>query len=362
MKALRTRRAAAQPGQVPTQPQPPGPQREWAMASETDTIEATEGAGALRRLFRQRTVRTVVAVYAFLVVLIFLSKVVSSSYGSLGFVRSVVAVAAFTAVAGFGQFVVVLTGGLDLAIPGVITLSGVMLTNLTLGSNSKAAWAVPAVLALGGAIGAVNGLGIVYTKLSPVVMTLATNVILSGVVLVYTNGTPKGYTPKDIVRVIQGNVGGFPYVIIVLLVFTAIGVLVMNKTSFGRRVYAVGSNRQVAYLSGVRVNGVLISVYAISGLCAALTGVMLDGYGNQSYLSMGDPYLLLSLAAVVVGGVSILGGRGLYIGVLGGAIILQTISTTLSGTSLPEAVKQIVFAVAILAAVVAARQQTARST
>jgi ribose transport system permease protein len=85
---------------------------------------------------------------------------------------------------------------------------------------------------------------------------------------------------------------------------------------------------------------------------------MLDGYGNQSYLGMGDPYLLLTLAAVVLGGVSILGGRGLYIGVVGGALILQTISTTLSGTSLPEAVKQIVYAVAIIAAVLAARQTT----
>jgi len=132
----------------------------------------------------------------------------------------------------------------------------------------------------------------------------------------------------------------------------------MNKTVFGRDLYALGSNRRVSYLSGLRVNFLTVSAYALSGLTAALTGVMLDGYGNQSYLGMGDPFLLLTLAAVVLGGVSILGGRGLYVGVVGGALILETISTTLSGTSLPEAVRQIVYAVAIIAAVLAARQTT----
>ncbi len=150
------------------------------------------------------------------------------------------------------------------------------------------------------------------------------------------------------------------YIIILLVVFTIVGTVLLNKTVFGRYVYAVGSNRAVAYLSGVRVNRLLVTVYAISGLCAALGGQdTFVEYGNQSFLGLGDPYLLLSLAAVVVGGANILGGRGLYVGVLGGAIILTTITTTLSGTSLPDAVKQIVYAVAIIAAVLSARQQSA---
>ena len=312
-----------------------------------------------RRLLGDRSVRTVVGVYVFLVVLITASRAVSSSFGSLSFTRTVVALSAFTAVAGFGQFVVVLTGGLDLSIPNVIALSGVVLTGVSLGESSKVWWVVPLVLAIGTGVGIVNGLGIVYLRLSPVVMTLAVNVILSGVVLVYTSGTPKGSTPANIVHLIQGKVlgGALPNIIILLAGFTILATLLVNQTVFGRYVYAVGSNRQVAYLSGVRVNRVVVAVYAISGFCSALAGIMLAGYGNQSFLGMGDPYLLLSLAAVVVGGASIMGGRGFYLGVLGGAIILTTISTTLSGTSLPEAVKQIVYAIAIIAAVLAARQQ-----
>jgi ribose transport system permease protein len=323
-----------------------------ALGSDGDVL------GGWRAALGQRSVRTVLAVYAFLIVLIFASKAINSSFGSVGFVRTIAVTASFTAIAAFGQFVVILTGGLDLSVPGVISLSGILFTGLANGMNSNIAWALPLVLALGVAIGIVNGAGVAYFRLAPVVMTLAVNVILSGVVLVYTNGTPKGGTPSAIIHLMQGNVGGLPYVVIILLVFTGVAMLVMNKTVFGRDLYALGSNRRVSYLSGLRVNFLTVSAYALSGLTAALTGVMLDGYGNQSYLGMGDPFLLLTLAAVVVGGVSILGGRGLYLGVVGGALILETISTTLSGTSLPEAVKQIVYAVAIIAAVLVARQNT----
>lgn len=326
-----------------------------------DAAERPERAPALtgwRAVFGQRSVRTVLAVYVFLIVLITASKAVNTSFGSLGFVRTVAVTATFIAIAAFGQFVVVLTGGLDLSLPGVISLSGILFTGFAAADNGNIWWALPSVCLIGVGIGIANGIGITYLRLAPVVMTLAASVILSGVVLVYTNGTPKGGTPPAIIHVMQGSIGGFPYLLIMLLVFAVLATLLMNKTVFGRYLYALGSNRRVAYLSGLRVNRLTVSAYAISGLTAALTGVMLDGYGNQSYLGMGDPYLLLTLAAVVLGGVSIRGGRGFYAGVIGGALILQTISTTLSGTSLPEAVKQIVYAVAIIAAVLAARQST----
>lgn len=330
------------------------------VASDAPALPAR---GIAARLWTNRTYRTVAMVYVFLAILLIASKAVSPSFGTFSFTRTVVALAAFAAVASFGQFIVVLTGGLDLSIPNAMTMAAVVMTGLSLGQNSRLWWVLPLVLAIGLAIGIFNGLGVVYLRLSPVVMTLAVNVILSGAVLVYTQGTPKGGMPPWIVNLIQGKSfdGAVPNVIIVLVVFTIIAMVLLNKTVFGRYVYAVGSNRQAAYLSGVPVNRVLITVYGLSGLCSALAGIMLAGYGGQSFLGLGDPYLLLSLAAVVVGGVSILGGRGLYLGVLGGAVILTTISSTLAGTSLPDAVKQIIYAVAIVAAVVAARQQQ-RST
>jgi ribose transport system permease protein len=304
-----------------------------------------------------------VSVYAFLVVILLSARFVSDSYGSLSFVRTVVALSAFTAVAAFGQYIAVLTGGLDLSIPNMITMCGALLTGFSLGDNGRVWWVLPLVLLIGAVVGAANGIGVVFLGLAPVVMTLAMNVILGGVVLVYTGGTPKGRTPPVIVHLIQGNKAfglPIPNLLIVMLMLAVVMILLMSKTVFGRQVFAVGSNRQAARLSGVRVGRTLILVYGLSGLASATTAVMLCGYGNQSYLGMGDPYLLLPLAAVVVGGTSIMGGRGLYLGVLGGAMILTALTTILAGTSLPEAYRQIIYAVVILAAVIMTRQQESR--
>ena len=129
----------------------------------------------------------------------------------------------------------------------------------------------------------------------------------------------------------------------------------MNKTTYGRRIYAVGEDAPAARLSGISTSRVIVSVYAFSGASAAIGGMLLAGYSGQSYTSMGDPYLLLSLAAVMVGGASVTGGKGLYVGTVGGAIILEAISTMLAGTTLPSSIQDIVYAVAILVAVVVAR-------
>jgi ribose transport system permease protein len=328
---------------------------------EESVTELTERAiGRRRRLTIRGSGRTVLGVYVFLVILLLASRAISPAFGSISFARTVIALSAFTAVVAFGQFIVVLTGGIDLSIPNIMALVGVMLTGLSLGQDGRVWWVLPTVLVVGSLIGMVNGLGVVYLSLSPVVMTLAVNVVLSGVILVYTAGTPKGGTPQLVINAIQGRAfgGTIPNTIILVVFFLIVGSLLMNLTVFGRRVYAIGSNRQVAFLSGVRVGPMLIAVYTLSGLSSAIGGVMLAGYGNTAYLGMGDPYLLLSLAAVVVGGCHILGGRGLYLGVVGGAIILTAIETTLSGTSLPQAVRQIIFAIVIIIAVLVARQES----
>lgn len=314
-------------------------------------------AARLKKFWAKQSTRTILSVYAVLLVLLFSARFVSESFGPVSLAKTVVALAVFSAVVAFGQYLVVLTGGLDLSIPSVMTLSGVVLTAETLGLDSKAVYIVPLVLVLGGLIGLVNGLGIVYAAISPVVMTLAVNVIIGGAVLVYTNGTPSGTAPPFLVSLTQSKTGGsFPTIGVFLAVFVVIAIFAVGRTAFGRQVYAIGSNPRVAYLSGVSVNRLTLAVYSISGMTAAIGGMLLTGYSGQSYLTLGDPYLLLSLAAVILGGVAITGGRGSYIGVVGGALILITISVVLSGTSLPQSFRQIIYAVVIIAAVLTARQ------
>jgi ribose transport system permease protein len=146
-------------------------------------------------------------------------------------------------------------------------------------------------------------------------------------------------------------------VVLLLLGFAIVVGVIMSNTTFGRRVYAVGNSQQVAKLSGVTVPLTIVGVYAVSGFTAILTGIMLTGYSAQSFLGMGNPYLLPSIAAVVIGGASILGGRGHYIGTLGGAIFLSLLTSFLGAFSISDAEREIIFGCVILLAVIAARER-----
>jgi ribose transport system permease protein len=223
-------------------------------------------------------------------------------------------------------------------------------------SGAGADWAIPAVLVVGIAVGFANGLGVVLLKLNPIVMTLAVNTILGGVVLVYTKGTPTGSVPKGIIHLTQGSVGGLPNTLLLFVAVAAIGVVILNFTAFGRRLYAVGSSPKAAALAGVSVPGITVIAYTLSGLAAAVAGILLSGYANQAFLGMGDPYLMLSLAAAVVGGISVRGGRGYFAGTAGAALILMIVTGVLASTTLPEAVRDIVLGVIVVAVVVVGRR------
>lgn len=320
------------------------------------TIEAGSFGTIVRQALRRKRVLTVVALWVFAIALLFGSRIFGAHYGTITFVWTIITIASFTIVAGFGQGTVVLSGGIDLSIPGVITIAGIMLSQWSDGSNSQAATAIVLVLLLGLAIGAANGVGIILFRMSPVVMTLAANVILGGLVLVITEGTPKGGPPPIVKKVMQEHIfGGMPLVVVLVAVFVVLAVFALHKTTFGRRVYAVGTNPVTSYLSGISVNRITICVYAVSGLCSALVGIMLTGYANQAYFAMGEPYLLLSLAAVVVGGASITGGSGYFLGTVAAVLVLTTVTTLLQATTLPDAVRQMTYAAAIIVAALAAQ-------
>lgn len=303
--------------------------------------------------------RSVYIVYAIVALFYLFGRFVDGSYGSNAFYISAVTLGVFVLVSGFGQTVVMLSGGFDLSIPGMITLAGILLMGFAGAKGSGAGWAIPAVLCIGLIVGLVNGIGVVGLGLSPIVMTLAVNTILSGAVLVYTQGTPKGATPSAIIRLVQGNVGGVPSAVIVFAVVGVVGVVVLNFTSFGRRLYAVGSSPRAATLAGISVPRITVAAYMLSGLAAAVGGILLSGYANRAFLDMGDPYLMLSLAAAVVGGISVRGGRGYFAGTAGAALILMIVTGVLASTALPEAVRDIVLGIIIIGVVVLARHETA---
>jgi len=203
----------------------------------------------------------------------------------------------------------------------------------------------------------VNGLGIVVLGISPIVMTLAMNGILQGAALIYCNGTPSGFSAPAPALVHDSHEWPVTPVVPFLAAFVAAAVLLLGKTPFGRRIYAVGNGERVAALSGVAVGPTLVKVYMLSGLCSAIVGSLLTGFSGQASLGMGDEYRLPSIAVVVVGGALITGGRGHYLGMLGGVLLLTTLQTLLAGTTLPYATRAILFGLVVLGAVLALRER-----
>ena len=205
--------------------------------------------------------------------------------------------------------------------------------------------------ALGSAclVGFINGLGVAYLRIPSLVMTLGMNAVLAGVTLVYTNGSPQGDAPRFAHELRSRSSGGVvPWALIFWAVFSAVLIFLLRRTVFGKRLYAIGNNPKAAYLSGVPVRRVLVLTYTLCGLCAGLGGIMLTGYSDQSYLGMGDLYVLPAIAAVVVGGTSILGGSGGYAGTIAGAITIVLLQNVLQIVGIKPAGQQILYGLIIL--------------
>ncbi|MCM2505298.1 ABC transporter permease [Aureimonas altamirensis] len=290
-------------------------------------------------------------------VLIATQVLLGNTLTSWGFWNSLLVLSTFLVILALGQGSVILTGGLDLSVPWTIGLSGILLAGIVQGSDVALLYAVPLVLLTAACIGLLNGLGVVALGLSPIVVTLAANGILQGIALIYSNGTPSGFASPWLRWLMTGRLGPITPVLILLAVFLFAGTLLLGRTAFGRRVYAVGNSIEAARLSGVRTGRVVVGVYILSALCAALVGILLTGFSGQASLGMGDDYLLPSIAIVVVGGALITGGRGHFLGMVGGALLLTALQTLLAGTTLPYAFRAIFFGCVVLAAVIALREK-----
>jgi ribose transport system permease protein len=292
-------------------------------------------------------------------VIVTTQAVLGHALTSWSYFNSLIVLTSFLAVLALGQGTVILTGGLDLSVPWTIGFTGILLAGMVKGSDAALTYALPIALLVGLLIGFVNGAGIVLLGVSPIVMTLAVNGILQGAALVYSSGTPAGFSSPLLRRFMTDHELPVTPVVVFVALFVAAAVLLLGHTPFGRRIYAVGNGERVAALSGVPVGRTLIGVYMLSGLCSAIVGALLTGFSGQASLGMGDEYLLPSIAVVVIGGALITGGRGTYPGMLGGALLLTALQTLLAGTTLPIATRTILFGLVVLFAVMALRERRA---
>ena len=279
--------------------------------------------------------------------------IVSDGFVSGASLNNIFALTAILAVVAGSQTLVIISGGIDLSIPWTMTGSGILTSYLAKSNDEPLLWIVPLVLGLAALVGICNGLGVTLIGIPPIVMTLAMDVVLSGAVILYALGaSQQTLTPPLMRNLVSGHVAGIPAYIPLIVVTAIVYSLVLSLTPFGRRLYAVGTSTSVSRLSGVSVWRVTVLAYVLSSVGAAIAGMLLLGYVENAFFGMGDPYLFTAISAVVVGGASILGGSGHFIGTLGGALLLVVANALLIVLNLGAGAISIFYGLIILASVI----------
>ena len=292
--------------------------------------------------------RLILLAYAGMILLLLVTAMFSPGFLSASNIRSTVVLAAFVGIVAIGQTFAIIGGGIDLSVPWVLNSAAIIMTLLCAGQDAPLIWVVPLVLAAGGIVGLINGTGIAHFGVPPIIMTLATNVILQGLILVMTGGSPTPSAPALIKFLSVGRIGSFPVIALIWIVLALIATLLLSKAAFGRHLYALGTSVTVAEFSGVPTTRTTMLTYIISGVTASLAGILLTGYSGQAYLGMGDAYLFTSIAAVAIGGASILGGSGHYLGTVAGALVLTILTGLLPALNLSSGALLIVYGAVIL--------------
>ncbi len=246
------------------------------------------------------------------------------------------------------QTLTMYTGGIDLSAAAVATITSFVMATQVPALGAPAAIALSLLPAL--AIGAFNGFGVGICRVHPLIMTLASGLIGLGVLLVYqrTVIASGSAVPGGLAWLGTGRTSGVPNALVLFVPFAALVIWAQTRSGFGRLLYAIGANERAARLSGVRVWQVQLAVYTLSGLIAGVTGLVYVGLIKAPSLSLAEPLLLPAVAAAVIGGTSIFGGRGSYAGTIVGALILTVLNTLLTLVQMPEGGRRILFGLVIL--------------
>ncbi|HEY6635314.1 MAG TPA: ABC transporter permease [Acidimicrobiia bacterium] len=295
----------------------------------------------LRRLVRERPI---VPLLALLVLLVVASEVIRPGIVSANWAGVMVRAAIPLAILAACQTMTMLTGGIDLSVGAIASMTGFVVATLV---NGPGLWAgIGISLALAAVVGLITGIGVGVFRVHPLIMTLGMSLVVLGFANVWQlqmvqtgSGVPEGF------RWLGGGMFAsvFPRSLLLFVPLAILVIVVLNRTGYGRLLYAIGDNETASRLSGVKSWQVLIALYIISALLAGIAGFLYSGLTNVASVTLVDTAVLPSVAAAVIGGTSIFGGRGGYSGTIVGALILTVISSILSSLGYPEAVRQMLF-------------------
>jgi ribose transport system permease protein len=299
---------------------------------------------------RRKVDPAALAAFGCIILLLIAGSFYSTNFLSPDYLLQQLQVASFLGLIATGMMLVILLGQIDLSVPWTVTVGGMMSTGVTVFIPGGEAFAIPFGIACGMVFGIVNGIGVAYLRIPSMIFTLGVNAVAQGFMVIHTGGfAPQDYA-SDAMRFLSTSrsILGIPNA---LWVWAAIGVgtvFLLSRTTYGRAVYGIGNRERAAYLSGIPTRRVVMIAFAISGGLSAFAGTLLAGYSTKAYQGMGDAYLLPSIAAVVIGGTHILGGRGRYAGTVVGTILITLLSSVLSVMQMPESGRQIIYGLVII--------------
>ena len=289
-------------------------------------------------------------VYVALIIVVLISAILSPAFFKFSNILNVLRAAAVLAIVSIGQTVVILGGGIDLSVGAVMGTVAIAISEITGGKDDKVVQGIIICLLIGVVVGLLNGLLITKRNIPPFVATLGMLIFVEGVRFAWTKGIISG-RPAPFVRVLASIIGSVPIPVVIAAVLAIIVGVVLHKTPFGRRLYAVGGNRQAARFSGINVERTLIITYVVCGLFAAIAGLVLSGYIGYGDRYLGRGFDLDSIGAVVVGGTSFAGGRGGIGGTLAGVLLLTALLNIVFILNLPVHYQLIIKGAVIIGAV-----------
>ena len=300
--------------------------------------------------FLARIDKPVLAAFGCIILLLLVGSLYSSSFLSPEYLLQQLQVASFLGLIATGMMLVVLLGQIDLSVPWVVTVGGMMSTAAAGWGPLGEALAIPFGITCGMVMGLISGFGVAYLRVPSMIFTLGMNAVAQGLMVLRTGGfAPQDHSTETMHFLATGrSILNIPNALFVWIAVGAATIFLLGRTTFGRTVYAIGNKERAAYLSGLPTQRVIMLAFMASGGLSAFAGVLLAGYSTKAYQSMGDPYLLPAVAAVVLGGTSILGGRGSYLGTVAGVILITLLQSILSVMQMPEAGRQIIYGVVIV--------------
>lgn len=290
-------------------------------------------------------------IFIFLVVFCAVLSVTATGFLTEKNIINVLRQVSYNGVIAVGMTFVIITGNIDLSVGGVVGLSAIVACSFAHPGEYPLIVPILVALGIGALVGCINGVGIAYGHVPAFIMTLGTNTILRGIIMLYNNGKPVLNLSEQYQAIGSGYLGRIPIPVIILIGVLLIGWFVLNMTRFGRHVLAVGGNEQAARVSGINTKFVKIVVYVMSGLFSAIAGMIISARVNAGSPTLGDGYENDAIAAAVIGGTSMMGGQGSMTGTIGGILIIGVMNNGLDLLNVSSYYQQVAKGAIIIAAV-----------